>query len=320
MMSAQRVRRPPRRARSWRSGTRLPPAARSSSPRHVHVGAGSWGTRPRGSRPASCAAVLMSSMSFAVSAGAVRPPPWRLMPLLLDSTPPWRTTVCDLARRAPRSRRARSGRRRAAAPRRAHVARQLLVVEARRARWSPISHAGVEDEALALLERDLAFLELADADLRALQVAHDGDGRGRPCARSRLTSCGALDVVVGRAVREVEPHDVDAGARSCVEDCGVAGSGSQRGDDLGFAWHRKESEGARERASDGYCVTKAPRLQGGRCAAHIGAGVWIARNGVTIRARFQRRDRGQLSCLRGTRGTRRRRSRCSRSCRRCRTC
>ena len=33
-------------------------------------------------------------MSLAVSAGAVSPPPWRLMPLLFDSTPPWRTMVC----------------------------------------------------------------------------------------------------------------------------------------------------------------------------------------------------------------------------------
>ena len=39
------------------------------------------------------AAVRMSSMSFGVSAGAVRPPPWRLMPLLFDSHPPWRVTV-----------------------------------------------------------------------------------------------------------------------------------------------------------------------------------------------------------------------------------
>ena len=39
-------------------------------------------------------AVLMSSMSFAVSAGAVRPPPCLLMPLLLDSSPPIFTTVC----------------------------------------------------------------------------------------------------------------------------------------------------------------------------------------------------------------------------------
>src|SRR6266850_2228187 len=36
----------------------------------------------------------MSSMSLAVSAAAVRPPPCRLMPLLFESTPPWRTTVC----------------------------------------------------------------------------------------------------------------------------------------------------------------------------------------------------------------------------------
>ena len=39
-------------------------------------------------------AVRMSSMSLAVSAGAVRPPPCLLMPLLLDSTPPSLTVVC----------------------------------------------------------------------------------------------------------------------------------------------------------------------------------------------------------------------------------
>jgi hypothetical protein len=39
-------------------------------------------------------AVRMSSMSLAVSAGAVRPPPCLLMPLLLDSTPPSFTVVC----------------------------------------------------------------------------------------------------------------------------------------------------------------------------------------------------------------------------------
>ncbi|EWS63123.1 hypothetical protein Y695_03645 [Hydrogenophaga sp. T4] len=39
-------------------------------------------------------AVLMSSMSLAVSAGAVRPPPCLLMPLLLDSSPPSFTVVC----------------------------------------------------------------------------------------------------------------------------------------------------------------------------------------------------------------------------------
>ncbi len=38
-------------------------------------------------------AVLMSSMSFAVSAGAVRPPPALLMPLLFERSPPDTTVV-----------------------------------------------------------------------------------------------------------------------------------------------------------------------------------------------------------------------------------
>ena len=39
-------------------------------------------------------AVLMSSMSLAVKAGAVKPPPFLLMPLLLDNSPPIFTVVC----------------------------------------------------------------------------------------------------------------------------------------------------------------------------------------------------------------------------------
>eukprot|EP01031_Cornospumella_fuschlensis_P042948 gene42949-52483_t len=35
----------------------------------------------------------MSALSLAVRAGAVRPPPWRLMPLLFDSSPPTLVTV-----------------------------------------------------------------------------------------------------------------------------------------------------------------------------------------------------------------------------------
>ncbi len=38
-------------------------------------------------------AVRMSSMSFAVSAGADSPPPCRLMPLLFESSPPTLTMV-----------------------------------------------------------------------------------------------------------------------------------------------------------------------------------------------------------------------------------
>ncbi len=46
-------------------------------------------------------AVLMSSMSLAVSAGAVRPPPALLMPLLFDSSPPTTTVVCTSSPRTP---------------------------------------------------------------------------------------------------------------------------------------------------------------------------------------------------------------------------
>ena len=44
-------------------------------------------------------AVLMSSMSLPVSAGAVRPPPCLLMPLLLLSSPPILTVVCTASPR-----------------------------------------------------------------------------------------------------------------------------------------------------------------------------------------------------------------------------
>jgi hypothetical protein len=53
-------------------------------------------------------ATLMSSMSLAVSAGAVRPPPALLMPLLFDSTPPTTTRVCTSSpRTASTTRRSR---------------------------------------------------------------------------------------------------------------------------------------------------------------------------------------------------------------------
>ena len=44
----------------------------------------------------SSTAVRMSSMSLEVSAGADSPPPWRLMPLRFESTPPT-TTVQSIA-------------------------------------------------------------------------------------------------------------------------------------------------------------------------------------------------------------------------------
>ena len=43
---------------------------------------------------------------------------------------------------------------------------------------------------------------------------------------------GALEVVVGGAVREIEPHHVDAGADHALEHGGVAGGRAEGGDDL----------------------------------------------------------------------------------------
>src|SRR3989441_466660 len=115
------------------------------------------------------------------------------------------------------------------------VARQLLVIEA-----GPVAVAQlagrVEDEALPLLERDLAVLEPADADLRPLQVAHDGH-RAAGLRGDALHQRGALLVVRRAAVREVEPHHVHAGADHALEHHGVAGSRAEGGHDLGAAGH-----------------------------------------------------------------------------------
>ena len=117
-------------------------------------------------------------MSFAVSAGAVRPPPIRLMPLLLDSVPPITTRVTIRGpSTASTSSRIRPSLSSSTAPR-VDVARQLLVVEADARRVAQLA-LRVEDERLPRLQRDLAVGELADADLRALQVRHDARPRGR---------------------------------------------------------------------------------------------------------------------------------------------
>ncbi len=163
-----------RRVRSWR------PAGRWSRRRAAARAPGACrrrtsGRRPRRSRCRGCAAVWMSSMSLAVSAGADRPPPWRLMPLLLDSSPPWRTTqwisravdLLDIDDDA-------------AVVEQQHVAGgdvvdQFGVVEADAAAVTELAF-GVEDEGLAILQQHLAAGELADADLRSLQVGHDADG------------------------------------------------------------------------------------------------------------------------------------------------
>ena len=118
-----------------------------------------------------------------------------------------------------------------------HVLRQLLVVEADALAVADLGR-GIEHEMLALLERDLAFLELADADLRPLQIAEDRHG-ATGLGGELLDERGAPCMVGGDAVREVEPHHVDAGADHALEDNGLGGRGTEGRDDLRAAQHMR---------------------------------------------------------------------------------
>ena len=117
-----------------------------------------------------------------------------------------------------------------------NVARQLLVVEADAREIAEAVEARVEHEGRVGLEHDLAVDELADADLRTLQVAHDRDLATR-VARGGAHAIRAQRVVLGLAVGEVEAEDVDAGRDQLGEDIGLGRGRADGGDDLGGAWH-----------------------------------------------------------------------------------
>ena len=120
---------------------------------------------------------------------------------------------------------------------RAHVVRQLLVVQADPFRIAQIAFR-IEHEARAFGEGDLAFLELADPDLRALQVGHDAHASpqliGEPAHQLR-----PADVIGGGAVGKIHAHDVDPGRQHVLEHGGISGSGTECGDDFGGAWHSR---------------------------------------------------------------------------------
>ncbi len=102
---------------------------------------------------------------------------------------------------------------------RAHVLHQFRIVEADAARIAYLAR-GVEDELLAGLEQDLAASELADADLRSLQVGHDADG-ALEFAHARTQHADAVAMVLLRAVGEVEPHHIYAGQKHAPQHAGV---------------------------------------------------------------------------------------------------
>ena len=185
-------------------------------------------------------------MSLAVSAGAVRPPPCLLMPLLLDSSPPSLTVVCTSS---PLHRVDRQHDQAVVEQQRVaglHVARQLLVVQAHRVDVAQLGARGVEHERL----RRARASTLPSANLptrifgpcRSAMIATSLPGALGRVAHHRR----AVDVVLRRAVAEVQPHDVDAGARSSAPASRVAGRGrAERGDDLGFTSHGVTFEGRR---------------------------------------------------------------------------
>ena len=95
---------------------------------------------------------------------------------------------------------------------------------------------GVEDEFFAGHEGDPACLEFADANLRPLQVAQDAD-RAPELGCRRANPLGTRPMIVGRAMREIHAHDVDAGLHHAVQNFRRGGGGAQRGNDLGMAGH-----------------------------------------------------------------------------------
>ena len=115
------------------------------------------------------------------------------------------------------------------------VLRQFLVVEAD-ARGVTLLALGVQDEGLPGLETDPAFGELADADLRPLQVGHDRDLAAQ-ALRAFAHAPRVLDVVGRAAVREIEADDIHARREHPLQYLRVAARRTQRGDDLGVAWH-----------------------------------------------------------------------------------
>ena len=106
------------------------------------------------------------------------------------------------------------------------------------------------DHVLPTRQRDWA-LELADAELRALEVGDQGD-RPAGLGLGRANEPGALAMLVVRAVREVEAGAVHAGPRELRQQLGRRGGGTDRGDDLRSSGrhYRHTPSVARRGASD----------------------------------------------------------------------
>jgi hypothetical protein len=78
----------------------------------------------------------------------------------------------------------------------------------------------------------LVSLELAGADLGALEIGEDADGLAL-LLRDGADHADEVGLLRVGAVREVEAGDVEAGLNELAEDFRRAGGGAEGGDDLG---------------------------------------------------------------------------------------
>ena len=74
--------------------------------------------------------------------------------------------------------------------------------------------------------------ELADADLRPLQIGHDADG-APGLVRSSAQQGDALLVIIHRAMRKIQAHHIDAGLNQAAQWCWIRRRGAEGGDDFG---------------------------------------------------------------------------------------
>ncbi len=118
---------------------------------------------------------------------------------------------------------------------RVHVARQVFVVQAAAGLIADFA-GGVEREFLSGLQHDLAVLEPADPNFRALQIGHDGNGLAQAggCFADEL---GAVNMVLRLAMRKIEPNDIDPGREHAFEDVWRGTGGADGGNDFGGAGH-----------------------------------------------------------------------------------
>ena len=113
-----------------------------------------------------------------------------------------------------------------------HVAGQFLVVQAYGMDVTGFRAGGIQHEGGPRLQPDAALGKLAHPDLRALQVGHDGHlAAGPACGFAHHG--GTLDVVLGRAMAEIEPHHADFVQDHLLQQLDGVGSGAKRCHDLG---------------------------------------------------------------------------------------